>query len=339
MFILLGTILFIFFLGVSSFMAASEIAITSLSRVRVKKLIAQKPALAQTLTTWLKSPYYLLSTILTVNVIADMMLSFSSTYVTTQAFNMIDRHIVELVNWLFTTIIILIAGDTAPKIYARMHAQKITAYSVESLSKIEKIFKPFLYPIIKLTELIFQKPSISSSRELSKEEATNIIDEGDTTGELDKETSKMLKRTLNFGELSVKKIMRPLAEMDAVNIDLSDEDFLDKAIDTLRSRIPVYKDTIENVVGYIHIKEILNVLYGEQQNKRFIKDFIRPPYFICADKKINELLKEFQIGKTHIAFIKDENNKTIGFLTLENILEEVVGGIIDEYEVAESISK
>jgi CBS domain containing-hemolysin-like protein len=314
-------------------MSASEIAITSLSRVRVKKLIAQKPKLADSLSTWLKSPFYLLSLILTINVIADMFMSFLSAYVARQAFFMIDRHIVEFATWLLTTFVILTAGEISPKIYARKHAQKVTVFAVGKLSKIEKLFKPFIYPIIKLVEIISPKTSGSLSGELSKEEAKNIIDEGGTTGAFDNETQKMLQRTLSFGEISVKKIMHPLEQMEAVDIDLDDESFLDLVIHTSKSRVPVYKNAPNNVIGYVHIKEVLGAL--EKNEPQIIKQLIKEPYFIDGAKKINELLNKMQSGETHIAFIK-EGDGTIGFVTLENILEELVGEIVDEYELGKN---
>ncbi|MDR2860824.1 MAG: hemolysin family protein [Elusimicrobiota bacterium] len=331
MFILLGFICLIFCLCISSWISASEIAITSLSQVRVKKLIVQKPKLADALLEWLKSPYYLLSLILTINVVADMLFSFFSTFVMTQAFNMINRHIVEFSAWIISSLIIIIAGEITPKIYARMHSERISIFSVRILSKIGKILKPFLYPIIKLTEFISPKTSAPSSYELSREEAVSIITEGGATGELDKDTSAMLKKTLGFGDLSVKKIMQPIDIVETVDFNLPDELFLDKVIETSRSRIPVYNGNKRNIVGYIHIKDILWA--WQAGKKQFVKDLIKPLYFISENKKINELLKEFQCGKTHIAFIKNALGEISGFVSLEDILEEIVGEIVDEYEL------
>ncbi|MDR3243217.1 MAG: CNNM domain-containing protein [Elusimicrobiota bacterium] len=331
MFILLGFIFLLIFLSVSAWISSAEIAITTLAHVRVKKLIAQNPKLSQTLLVWLKSPYYLLTLILTINVISDMLISFLSTYVLIESLYMINRNIVELGAWILTSLIVLIAGEITPKIYARTHAEKITVFSVPILSKIEKASKYILYPIIKLAELLSPKTSIPASRELSKEEVKNIIAEGDTSGALDKDTSSMLKRTLTFGELSVQKIMQPLETIDLVDYSLPEETFLNEVIETSRSRTPVYKGIKSNIIGYIHIKDIL--LAWRENKKSSVKTLIRKPYFVKENKKINELLKEFKSGKTHIAFIKDNKGAAIGIAALEDILEEVVGEIVDEYEV------
>jgi CBS domain containing-hemolysin-like protein len=226
--------------------------------------------------------------------------------------------------------ILLILGEIVPKFYARANSEKITIISVPVLSKIEKILKPFLYPVIKITEFLSPKTSHIDSYELSKEEVESLLLEGDYSGEIDKETSSMLKRTLSFGDLSVKRIMAPFKDIESVNLDLKEEDFLDRAIETSRSRIPVYVKSKDNIVGYIHIKDIL--ILWQQKKWHFIRSLVKEPYYVNEDKKINSLLREFQNGKTHMAFVKGKDDNIIGLVTLEDILEEVVGEILDEYE-------
>ncbi|MCL2798994.1 MAG: hemolysin family protein [Endomicrobia bacterium] len=318
---------------VAAWTSAAEIGITSLSKYRVKKLIAQTPKLSAPLSSWLKSPYYLLTVILTVSVITDMLISFLSATVMTDVFFMINRHIVEIVTWAMTSFVLLIIGEIVPKFYARANSEKMTVFSVPVLDKVAKISKPFLYPIIKITEILSPKTSSGLSNELSKEEIEGLLSEGGHTGAIDKETGYMLERTLHFGDLSVKRIMTRFEDIDSVDLSLDEEIFLDKAVETSRSRIPVYIKNKENIIGYIHIKDIL---WGWKENKgHFIRSFLKPPYYVSEDKKIKDLLKEFQSGKTHIAFVKDKNNNITGMVTLEDILEEVVGEIIDEYEFNE----
>jgi CBS domain containing-hemolysin-like protein len=324
-------IFMLFCLCGSTWISATEVAITSLSQVKVKKLIAQVTALSDILLNWLKSPSYLLSLILTINVIFDMTFSFCATYILTESLSFLPRHIVEFVTWILSSFLIIVIGELVPKLYARAHSEKISIISVRILSKIEKISKPILYPIIKLTEFISPKSSPNDqANELSKKEAQDMITEGDFAGELDEDTSAMLKKTLNFAELSVEKIMQPLSKLESVNVDLDEEVFLNHVIETSRSRIPVFKMRRKNIIGYIHIKDVLTAWEAGKEN--FAKRIIRQPYFIDSKKNISDLLKEFQSGKTHIAFVKTAG-ELIGFLTLEDILEEVVGEIVDEYEL------
>ncbi|MDR3256957.1 MAG: CNNM domain-containing protein [Endomicrobium sp.] len=330
MFVFSGlTILFLLLL-LSAWISAAEIGITSLSKYRVKKLIVQTPKLSKSLLLWLEHPYYLLTIILTINVIADMLMSFLSTFFMTSIFYMVNRHIVEVFVWIITSFTLLIFGEIVPKFYARANSEKITVISVPILSKMEKILNPFLYPVVKLIEFLSPRTSSSNSYELSKEEVENLLSEGGYSGEIDKETSIMLEHTLQFGELSIKRIMIPFKDIESVDLSLEEEDFLDRIVETSKSRIPVYIKSKSNIIGYVHIKDIL-ILWQEKQG-HFICSLVKPPYYVSEDKKINDLLKEFQSGKTHIAFVKDKNNNIVGMVTLENILEEIVGEILDEYD-------
>jgi putative hemolysin len=330
MFIFAGLVALFFFIFLSAWISAADIGIISLSKYRVKKLIVQTPKLSKSLLSWLERPHYLLTIILTINVIADMLTSFLATFLMTSVFYMINRHIMEALTWVLMSSVLLILGEIVPKFYARANSEKITVISVPILSKIEKILKPFLYPVIKITEFLSPKTSHIDSYELSKEEVESLLLEGDYSGEIDKETSSMLKRTLSFGDLSVKRIMAPFKDIESVDLDLKEEDFLDRAIETSRSRIPVYVKSKDNIVGYIHIKDIL--ILWQQKKCHFIRSLVKEPYYVNEDKKINGLLREFQNGKTHMAFVKGKGDNIIGLVTLEDILEEVVGEILDEYE-------
>jgi putative hemolysin len=332
MFIFASLIALLFLLIVSAWISAAEIGITSLSKYRIKKLIVQTPMISKPLLSWLEQPYYLLTIILTVNVIADILTSFVSSYFMNTLFYMLNRNIVDIVTWIITSSIILIFGELVPKFYARENSEKVTIISVPILSKIEKVLKPFTSPVIKVTEFLSPKTSDAgkNSYALSEEEVKALLSEGGYSGEIDRETGIMLERVLDFGGLLVKKIMIPFEDIDSVDLSLEDEEFLDMAVETSRSRIPVYLKSKDNIIGYVHIKDILELW---QENKgHFIRSLVKEPYYISEDQKINELLKIFQSGKTHIAFVKNKNGNITGMVTLEDILEEVVGEILDEYD-------
>jgi CBS domain containing-hemolysin-like protein len=331
MFIPLGLVALLLFLIISAWISAAEIGITSLSNYKVKKLIAQKPRLSNSLLSWLKSPHYLLTVILTINIIFDMLTSFLATAVMASAFHMLNRYAVEAVSWIVTSFTLLIFGEIVPKFYARLNPERITVMSVPILSNIGKISKPFLYPIIKITEMLSPKISSANSFELSKEEVENLLSDGGYSGEIDKHTTVMLRCAFNFKNLSVKEIMTEFKDIESIDLSLEEEDFLDRAVETSRSRIPIYIKSKDNIIGYIHIKDILKLW---QENKgRFIRSMIKEPYYVDEYKKMEDLLREFKSGKTHIAFVKDKSGNIIGMITLEDILEKVVGNILDEYEL------
>lgn len=329
MYILLGLACLIFFLSLSAFWSASEIALNSLSKYRVKKLIVLKKSIAEPLLRWLNSPYYLLTVILTGNVVSDMMISFLADSLSVEIFSMINRNIVEFLTWIVTTFVVLIVGEITPKIYSRANSQKVTLWAVPILSQVEHATKPFLYPIMKVLDFFFNDDEEDDEYPvLSKEEVNSLITQADKEGVFDKNISNMLERSVWFTETIAVKIMTPFKEIEAVDINNDDEKFIDLIVEMSRSRVPIYKGTKENIIGYVHINDVLMI--WKEQNEKLIKKCIKPAYFIEPDKKISELLKELQAGSTHIAFVRNSKNKILGMVTLEDIVEEIVGEILDE---------
>ncbi len=328
MYILAGLACLIFFLMLSAFWSASEIALNSLSKYRVKKLIVLKKSVAKPLLRWLNSPYYLLTVILTGNVISDMMVSFLSNSLSVEIFNMINRNIVDFFTWIITTFVVLVVGEITPKIYSRANSQKVTLWAVPILSKVEYIAKPFLYPIMKILDFVFNKDNDDEYPVLTKDEVSSLITQADKEGIFDKNISTMLERSVWFTETMAVKIMTPFKDIEAVNIDNDDEKFIDLIVEKSRSRVPVYKTRKDNIIGYVHINDVLMI--WKEKNEKLIKKCIKPAYFIEPNKKISELLKELQSGTTHIAFVRNNKNKILGMVTLEDIVEEIVGEILDE---------
>ncbi len=321
------------FLTLSVFWSASEIALNSLSKYRVKKLIVLKKSIATPLLRWLDSPYYLLTVILTGNVVSDMMISFLSTSLSESIFGMVNRHVLEFFTWIATTFVVLIVGEITPKIYSRANSQKVALFTVPILSKIETITKPFLYPLLKVLYMFFNKTGQENTvyPTLSKDEVKSLISEADKEGVFDKDISGMLERSVWFSETPAVKIMTPFEDIESVNVNEEEEKFIDMVVETSRSRVPVYEDKKTNIIGYIHINDILWI--WKENGGKFSRSCIKPAFFIDQDKKISELLKDLQSGRTHVAFVKDKKNNIIGMVTLEDVVEEIVGEILDEYEL------
>ncbi|MDR0978165.1 MAG: hemolysin family protein [Endomicrobium sp.] len=332
MFILISLFFLIILLIASALISAAEIGVTSLSKYRVKKLIIQIPELFEPLLSWIEQPYYLLTIIMTLNVVCDILTSFISVHFMANLFPKINRNVIDIFTWLLTSSVILVFGELVPKFYARENSEKVTVLSVPVLSKIEKVLKPVTYPVIKFTEFLSPKTSVvdGNSYTLSEKEVKALLSEGRSSGEIDRETGIMLERALSFDRVPVKKIMVPFNEIDLVDLSLEEKEFLDIAVETSRSRIPVYLKSKDNIVGYVHIKDILESWH--KNSGYFVRSLVKEPYYVNENQKLNELLKKFQNGKTHIAFVKDENGSITGIVTLEDILEEIVGEILDEYD-------
>jgi len=335
-FICLVALVFLFVM--SAFWSGAETALTSLSKYRIKKLIALNKHLSSMLGQWLKAPYYLLTTILIGNTANDLLLSSLATVIVLRVcspfFGVVPRGLVEVVDWLGISFLLLVLGEMTPKIFARRNPEKVTLALLPALSRIMKVSAYVISPFTNTLKFLFPRLNLVPVGRLSYislEEIHGLITEANSTGALAKETSQMLERVLKLGALSVKEIMTPVKDVEAVNLYQNEDKFLDLVVETGRSRVPVYNSNINKIAGFLHTKDLL---WCWKKNKEcFSREIIRPPYFVSPDKKVSELLREFQSGKTHMAFVVDGVGNIAGLVTLEDVLEDIVGEILDEYDL------
>lgn len=336
MLIFLGLASIGFLLLLSAFWSGSETALTTLSKYRVKKLMVTHKSLARPLDQWLRSPYYILTTILVGNNLTNLVLSALATVVMLEIFKVLPQELVEFITWLLLTFILLVFAEITPKVFCRSNPEKVTLLTLPLLSKIVDITRPLSWPLRKIQQT-FPKTNfmpISKLASLGLEEMKGLIAEADHAGVLGKDTSQMLDRALNIGELDVKKIMTPMDKVESVDLNLEENQLLDRLVETGRSRVPVYNGTPNNMTGFIHVKDVLmNWQERKMQDARISTELIRPAYFIPPEKKVYDLMKEFQSGHTHMAFVRDALGNTLGVITLEDILEKIVGDILDEYDL------
>lgn len=334
MFILLSTLTLILLFALSAFWSLTETALTSLSKYRIKKIIALNKPLSGALKEWLKSPYYILTTILISDTVTNLTISVLSIIVALSIFYYVPREVVEICTWIIVTFLALVLGEITPKIFGRSNPEKITLICLPALSRMVKIIRPVTLPLLKFAGLLFPKTDllpVSRLTYLSVEEIKGLISEAGTSGMLGKETSQMLQRVLRLGEQDVRQIMTPSEKVDAVNLDQAQEKFLDLVVETGRSRVPVYHASLSRIAGYVYVKDLL--VSWRKHNGAFSANIIRPAYFVRHDRKVHDLLKDFQSGQTHMAFVLDAFNNFIGVVTLEDVLEEIVGEILDEYDI------
>ena len=333
-----GLVAIVVLFALSAFWSGAETALTSLSKYRIKKLIALNKHLSSMLGQWLKAPYYLLTTILIGNTTNDLLLSSLATvlilHVCSPFFGVVPRGLVEVADWLGVSFLLLIIGEMAPKTFSRRNPEKVTLAVLPALSRIMQVSGYIISPFTSSIKFLFPRLSLVPVGRLSGitlEEIRGLITEANSTGALAKDTSQMLERVLKLSDLSVKQIMTPVGSIEAVNLYLDEEKFLDMVVETGRSRVPVYNSNINKLAGFVHTKDML---WCWKKNKEcFNREIIRPPYFVSPDKKVSELLREFQTGKTHIAFVVDAVGNVAGLVTLEDVLEDIVGEILDEYDV------
>ncbi|WP_423147536.1 hemolysin family protein [Rubrolithibacter danxiaensis] len=236
--------------------------------------------------------------------------------------------------FIIITVLHIVFGELAPKSLAIQKPVGITMGVSFPLHVFYLIFRPFIWLLNSFANLIlkvFGVSSVSGSEaHHSSEELQYLLDQGKESGALDTSEHELIKNVFDFNERVVKNIMVPRTKISAVELNTDSRELLDSIIKEGYSRVPVYDDTIDKIVGIVHAKDILPLLASGQE--LVLKNIIRKPYFIPETKKINDLLSELQQKRIQIAIVLDEFGGTAGMVTLEDIVEEIVGEIQDEYD-------
>lgn len=239
-----------------------------------------------------------------------------------------------IIAFLTITIMHIVFGELAPKSMAIQRPIGVTMTVAVPLHFFYVIFKPFISLLNGFANLVLRligiQPAAGHEAAHSSEELQYLLEQGKQTGALDLSEHELIKNVFDFNERVVKNIMVPRTKISGVEKSMTEEEVLDIVLKEGYSRMPVYDESIDKIVGIIHAKDILPLLAG---NKKMVLDeIIRKPYFIPETKKINDLMKEFQLKRIQIAIVLDEFGGTAGMVTLEDIVEELVGEIQDEYD-------
>lgn len=319
-------------LGASAFASGSEIAFFSLSPSDVSELEDEKTDADKKIQNLRDDSERTLATILITNNFVNVMIIMLLNYVIDGFIHFGEKAI--WLQFLFTTVILtfllLLFGEIMPKVYARQDPLKFCRRCVGGIMMARKLFWPIENILLKsgvLAEKIIQKENhVLSVDDL--EQALELTDKNDI-----KDEQSMLKGIIRFGDETAKEVMTSRQNIVDLDIRCSYPDVLKCIVDNNYSRIPVYQDNTDNIRGVLYIKDLLPHL-SKGPNFRW-QSLIRPPYFVPETKKIDDLLREFQENKVHIAIVVDEFGGTSGIVTLEDILEEIVGEINDEYDEEE----
>lgn len=239
-----------------------------------------------------------------------------------------------IIAFVIITILHIVFGELAPKSLAIQRPVGIAMGISFPLHVFYLIFRPFIWLLNTLANLILKVFGVSSidGREAhhSSEELQYLLEQGKESGALDTTEHELIKNVFDFNERVVKNIMVPRTKISAIELDTNQQELLENLVKEGYSRVPVFDETIDKIVGIVHAKDILPLLAAKQE--LILKDIIRKPYFIPETKKINDLLSELQLKRIQIAIVLDEFGGTAGMVTLEDIVEELVGEIQDEYD-------
>jgi CBS domain containing-hemolysin-like protein len=234
------------------------------------------------------------------------------------------------------TVLILVFGEIMPKTYARENAEKISAICIEPLRWIAKLFNPLIQVMVVPANFLIQVFGGRGLRGIplfTAREIDTLIEVGAREGALDDEEKKMIQSILEFGETIVREVMVPRIDMQCVDINDETEEIFKKIAKMRYSRIPVYMGNLDNIFGIIYAKDLLTA--WRNRELFIMEDLMRQAYFVPETKKISELLEEFRKGKMHLAVVVDEYGVTAGLVTIEDLIEQITGEIMDEYDVEE----
>ena len=311
----------------SAFVSGAEISYFSLNMSDLEELNEDNKK-SKLIYKLLREPNSLLATILIANNFINVAIVIISTYLTSISFVFADDSILEFVfQVIVITSFLVLFGEITPKVYANQNAVKFSLWMANPLILLKKIFYPFSYILVSSTSIIENRLKKNNSN-VNIEEISKALDLTDEQHE--GKEGKILRSIVEFGNTDVKEIMKSRVDVVAVDKDTKYSELLKIITSSGFSRIPVYDKQFDNILGILYIKDLIPYL-SKDNNFNWI-DLCRLPFFVPENKMINDLLKEFQSKKNHIAIVVDEYGGTSGIVTLEDVLEEIVGEINDEFD-------
>lgn len=313
-------------LGCSALISGAEVAFFSLSPQQWSEKDSSKAKLQ--IKSMMRQPNRLLATILIANNFVNVGIIILSTYITAGLFNFTSYPFLEfIVQVVVVTFLLLLLGEVIPKVFANQNALQFASFMTKPIRFLTIIFSPLSRLLVSATSFI-ERRYRAKGYQISVDELSSALDlagENDTN----EEEKRILRSIVEFGNTDVKEIMKSRVDVVAIDEEASMQQVKETVLETSYSRIPIYKENFDTIVGVMYIKDLLPYL-GE-------KDFswqslIRTPFFVPESKMIDDLLQEFQEKKIHLAVVVDEYGGTSGIVTLEDIIEEIVGEINDEFD-------
>lgn len=312
----------------SAMASSSETAYFSLQPNDISELEESSNRNEQLVLEIRQNPKNLLATILIANNLVNISITILSTYIMNMLFNMDVNPIAAFIlNVVVVTSLILLVGEMIPKVYATKKAKAIATLMAPIIKVLMKLLKPLCIVFVRSTSFI-DKRLVKKTGTISLSDLSTAVDIATEEGSSPEEKN-MLKGIASFGEKEVSDIMRPRVDMFSLSMETTFEELMPQVIDKGFSRIPVYDKDLDDVKGMLYVKDLLPYL----DDKNFgWQELIRPVFFVPENKRINDLFQDFRTKKIHIAIVVDEYGGTSGLVTLEDIVEEIVGDISDEFD-------
>ncbi|MDR0707711.1 MAG: hemolysin family protein [Treponema sp.] len=319
-------------LMLSAFFSASETAYSSLNRIKMKNLAASGDKRAKKALELVEQYDKLLSTVLVGNNIVNISASALATVLFVELLGKAGVGVATLA----TTVFVLVVGEISPKTLAKEAPESFALFSAPYLSALVFLLSPLNYSLRVWKNFIMKLFKVNPDRSVTEAELLTFVEEVRQEGGINEREEDMIKRTIEFDDITAREIFTPRIDVMAASIDDSMEDIDKKFQETGFSRLPIYRENIDNITGFILLKDF----YQAYRNKRSLSDIIKPVVFITENMRITKLLRILQKKKSHMAILVDEFGGTRGIITIEDIIEELVGEIWDEHdEVVEEMVK
>ena len=337
----------IILIGLNAFFAASEIAFISLNDAKIEKQAKEGNKKAKQISKMLEAPSKFLSTIQIGITLAGFLSSAFASDAFAYRLAPIFNNLIPLgvgtwqnISIILITIILsfftIIFGELVPKRFAMKNYEKIAFATIGIIRAISIITAPFVKLLTHTTNAISKIFGVSENEEeiVTEEEIKMMIDQGEENGTIQEDEKELINNVFEFNDITASEIMTHRTDIFAVDINMTPGELLEEIIkdDCRHSRIPVYDETIDDIKGILYVKDLIKNI----TKKTFkIKNIMKEAYFVSQNKLINEIFKELQKNKMQIAIVVDEYGGTAGLITMEDILEEIVGDIYDEYDEIE----
>jgi len=328
-------LVFIILLTFSAFFFGSETAFFSLTQTVIKSLAKSKRKRERQAAVLLKEPKKLLISIIIGNTTVNVAIASIAAILTARLLTSsgVNENIVLLLNVLVVTAVILFFSEIMPKIISIKNPRKTAAHFSYPLTFFHYLF----FPVSSILHLITHAftGTLGMDREkynLTDDELKTLVDVGEEKGALKKDEKEMIHSIMEMSDTVAREIMVPRTDMVCTDKKSTLSQVFQLARERVHSRIPVFDDSIDNIVGILYLKDLLPFIRKRNQVDFDLVKLVHPPYYIPEQKRINELLREFQKERIHMAVVVDEYGGTSGIVTLEDVIEEIVGEIQDEYD-------
>lgn len=328
-------IILLILLLLSCYFSSAETSLTTINKLRIRSLADENVKGAKTVEKLIEDPSKMLSAILIGNNVVNLSASSIATSLAMDHYGSVGAGIATGI----LTIIILIFGEITPKTLATIHAEKLSLKYAGSIYFLTQLLTPVIYIVNKISLTILRILRVDPNKRVSaitENELRTIVDVSHEEGIIESEERRMITNVVDFGDSLAKDVMVPRIDMEFADIDLTYDELVNAFLIEKFTRMPVYQDTRDNIVGIVNLKDVF-FYQGKKEDFR-LKDIMRDPYFTYEYKKTSELFVEMKKESIPLAIVLDEYGATAGLLTLEDLIEEIVGDIRDEYDSDEEDS-